>query len=115
MIKLFYSSMTLLSRSGLIAVCISILSACSGGSSDNSSRAYELNIAHVNDTHSNIRPPDTQELLVDGQKIYSPLGGFAQLITLFKSLDGTNNLLKLHSGDAITGTYFYQLYEGKTV
>jgi 5'-nucleotidase len=104
----------LLLRSSLIAICIAILSACSGGSSDSSGTAYELNIAHVNDTHSNIRPPDTQELLVDGQKVYSPLGGFSQLITLFKSLDGTNNLLKLHSGDAITGTYFYQLYEGKT-
>jgi 5'-nucleotidase len=106
--------MALFSRGGLIAVCISILSACSGGSSDNAGTAYELNIAHVNDTHSNIRPPDTQELLVDGQRVYSPLGGFSQLITLFKSLNGTNNLLKLHSGDAITGTYFYQLYEGKT-
>lgn len=106
--------MTLLSRGGLIAVCISILSACSGGSSDSSGAAYELNIAHVNDTHSNIRPPDTQELLVDGQRVYSPLGGFGQLITLFKSLDGTNNLLKLHSGDAITGTYFYKLNEGET-
>ena len=73
----------LLLRSSLIAICISILSACSGGSSDSSDTAYELNIAHVNDTHSNIRPPDTQELLVDGQKVYSPLGGFSQLITLF--------------------------------
>jgi 5'-nucleotidase/UDP-sugar diphosphatase len=112
--KLFFPSMTLFSRGSIIAACIFILSACSGGSSDNASTAYELNIAHVNDTHSNIRPPDTQELLVDGQRVYSPLGGFSQLITLFKSLDGTNNLLKLHSGDAITGTYFYQLYEGKT-
>ena len=109
-----YTNKTLISRSGLIAICISILSACSGGSSDNSGTAYELNIAHVNDTHSNIRPPDTQELLVDGQRVYSPLGGFSQLITLFKSLDGTNNLLKLHSGDAITGTYFYKLNEGET-
>jgi 5'-nucleotidase len=101
-------------RSGLLALVITILSACSGGSSDNAVAPYELNIAHVNDTHSNIRPPDTQELLVDGQKIYSSLGGFGQLITLFKSLDGTNNLLKLHSGDAITGTYFYKLNEGET-
>ena len=112
--KLFYTSKSWFSRSGLILVYIFILSACSGGGSDNSGTTYELNIAHVNDTHSNIRPPDTQELLIDGEKVYSPLGGFGQLITLFKSLDGTKNLLKLHSGDAITGTYFYQLYEGKT-
>ncbi len=98
---------------GLFAVFIFFLSACSSANAQSAS-AFELNIAHVNDTHSNIRSPDVQELLIDGQKIYSPLGGFGQLITLFKTLDKTNNLLKLHAGDAITGTYFYKLYEGKT-
>lgn len=75
---------------------------------------FELNIVHVNDTHSNILPPETLELRINGQKIYAPLGGYGQLVTLFKSLDGSKNLLKLHSGDAITGTYFYNLYEGET-
>lgn len=106
-------SKTFISRCVLFALVITILAACSS-TSDQSAAGYQLNIAHVNDTHSNIRPPDTQELLIDGQKIYSSLGGFAQLITLFKTLDETNNLLKLHSGDAITGTYFYKLYQGKT-
>lgn len=75
---------------------------------------YELNIAHINDSHSNIRPPDTQALHVDGQTIYGSLGGFSRLITLFKGLDGTPNLLKLHAGDAITGTHAYKLFEGET-
>lgn len=112
--KLFYTHRTFLFRSGLLALVFAILSACSRGESAVAATAFELNIAHVNDTHSNIRPPDTQELLIDGQKIYSPLGGFGQLISLFKTLDKTNNLLKLHAGDAITGTYFYELYQGKT-
>ena len=99
----------------VLAIFISIgIFGCSGGGSNSTSSGYELNIAHVNDTHSNIRPPDVQALTVDGQTVYSPLGGFGQLITLFKSLDGTPNLLKLHSGDAITGTYFYTLNEGET-
>jgi 5'-nucleotidase len=102
------------SRLGLLILVMTVLSACSDGGNDHLETVYELNIAHTNDTHSNIRSPDTQELWVDGQRVYAPLGGFSQLITLFKSLDGTNNLLKLNSGDAITGTYFYQLYEGKT-
>ena len=114
MINSAFIMKTYFSRIVLIALVMTVLSACSDGESDSSGIGYELNIAHVNDTHSNIRSPDTQELLVDGQTVYSPLGGFSQLITLFKSLDGTYNLLKLHSGDAITGTYFYQLYEGKT-
>jgi 5'-nucleotidase / UDP-sugar diphosphatase len=104
-------------RCGLFVATALTLIACSGGNDANNSSAnqtYELNIAHINDSHSNIRPPDTQELLVDGQKVYAPLGGFSRLITLFKSLEGTPNLLKLHSGDAITGTYFYKLFKGRT-
>lgn len=96
---------------------LAVLSAfgCSGGSNDNNaSQLYELNIAHVNDTHSNIRSPDVQELQIDGQKVYAPLGGFSRLISLFKSIEGTPNLLKLHAGDAITGTYFYKLFKGET-
>ena len=79
-------------RIGFLALVMTVLSACSVGGRGPSGATYELNIAHVNDTHSNIRSPDTQELLVDGQKVYSPLGGFSQLITLFKSLEGTNSL-----------------------
>jgi hypothetical protein len=75
------------SRKSLVAIFIFFLFASSSAYSGNSTVAYQLNIAHVNDTHSNIRPPDVQELLIDGQRIYAPLGGFGQLITLFKSLD----------------------------
>lgn len=97
------------------AVAVLCAVGCSGGNdSSATNKPYELNIAHINDSHSNIRSPDTQELMVDGQKVYSPLGGFARLITLFKSLEGTPNLLKLHAGDAITGTYFYKLFKGET-
>ena len=100
-----------------ISIAVVVISGvgCSGGGESNSgSTGYELNIAHINDSHSNIRSPDAQELIVDGQKVYAPLGGFSRLITLFKSLEGTPNLLKLHAGDAITGTYFYKLFKGKT-
>lgn len=97
----------------LFIAAVTALSACSGGGSS-ASGPFELNIAHINDSHSNIRSPDTQRLMIDGQEVYSPLGGFARLITLMKSLEGTPNLLKLHAGDAITGTYFYKLFEGET-
>ena len=74
---------------------------------------YELNIAHINDSHSNIRSPDSQELFIDGEIVYAHLGGFSRLVTLFKSLERNSNVLKLHAGDAITGTYFYKLFDGK--
>ena len=75
---------------------------------------FELNIAHVNDHHSNIRPFETT-LVVDGVSTTVELGGFARLATLFKAAAAsTPNLLKLHAGDAITGTPYYTFFDGET-
>lgn len=102
--------------SAVIGAVVFLLAGCGGsGNVDNNTKAgLELKIAHINDTHSNIRPPDTQTLLIDGQTYYAEQGGFGRMVSLFNSLSGTPNLLKLHSGDAITGTYFYNLFKGET-
>jgi 5'-nucleotidase/UDP-sugar diphosphatase len=41
------------------------------------------------------------------------LGGFARQTAVFKALAGTPNLLKLHAGDAITGSLYYTFFKGK--
>lgn len=87
------------------------LSACSLG--HHLDQPFELNIAHINDSHSNIRPPDMQSITLDGTTYYAEQGGFSRLVTLFNRLSAPN-LLKLHAGDAMTGTYFYNLFEGET-
>jgi len=75
---------------------------------------FELNIAHVNDHHSNIRPFETT-LVVDGVSTTVELGGFARLASLFRQASATTpNLLKLHAGDAITGTPYYTFFDGET-
>lgn len=52
------------------------------------------------------------ELNLGGVPTRVSLGGFAPQTTVFKSLAGTPNLLKLHAGDAITGSLHYTFFEG---
>jgi len=54
-----------------------------------------------------------QSITLDGKTYFAEQGGFSRLVTLFNGLDAPN-LLKLHAGDAMTGTYFYNLFEGET-
>jgi 5'-nucleotidase len=76
--------------------------------------AYELNVAHINDHHSNMRP-FASTLTIDGQPIRVSLGGFARLATAINELEQTTpNLLKIHAGDAITGTPYYKFFKGES-
>ncbi|HNZ92296.1 MAG TPA: 5'-nucleotidase C-terminal domain-containing protein, partial [Acidovorax sp.] len=50
---------------------------------------------------------------LDGVATQVELGGFARQTAVFKSLAGTPNLLKLHAGDAITGSLYYTFFKGK--
>lgn len=103
-----------------------LLSAC-GGSSDDvvvvtptptptpvPFAPLEINIAHVNDHHSNLEPIAAQSLVLDNVETQVELGGFSRLTTVFKEATASKkNLLKLHAGDAITGTLYYTFFKGK--
>ena len=75
--------------------------------------AYELHIAPINDHHSNTRPlPAT--LTIDGESIGVSLGGFARLATEWNDFEQREpDLLKLHAGDAITGTPDDKFFKGE--
>ncbi len=94
-----------------LAVLTLGLAACSDD--DISYKAIELNIAHLNDHHSQLEPIAAQTLKLDGIDTQVELGGFARQTAVFKSLAGTPNLLKLHAGDAITGTLYYTFFKGE--
>ncbi len=81
--------------------------------SDAALKPFELNIAHINDHHSQLDAFAATELLLDGVPTQVELGGFARQTTLFKALAGTPNLLKLHAGDAMTGSLYYTFFKGK--
>ena len=76
-------------------------------------KPFELAIAHINDHHSQLDAFAATELLLDGVPTLVELGGFARQTALFKSLAGTPNLLKLHAGDALTGSLYYTFFKGK--
>jgi len=75
-------------------------------------KPIELNIAHINDHHSQLEPFGAVELTLDGIPTQVELGGFARQAALFASLSATPNLLKLHAGDAVTGSLYYTLFKG---
>ncbi|WP_396268460.1 5'-nucleotidase C-terminal domain-containing protein [Ideonella sp.] len=98
-------------------LCATALTAC-GGSDDSSSEpsfaAIELNIAHINDHHSQLEPFALQELTLNGVATQVDLGSFARQTALFKKAEAEKkNLLKIHAGDAVTGTLYYTFYKGE--
>lgn len=72
-----------------------------------------MNIAHINDHHSQLDAFAATELTLDGVATQVDLGGFARQTAMFKSVAGSKNLLKIHAGDAMTGTLYYTFYKGK--
>ena len=99
------------------ALCATTLVAC-GGSDDSSSEPsfadLELNIAHINDHHSQLEPFALQELTLNGVATQVDLGGFSRQTALFKKAEAEKkNLLKIHAGDAVTGTLYYTFYKGE--
>ncbi|MDC5839471.1 5'-nucleotidase C-terminal domain-containing protein [Vibrio europaeus] len=74
---------------------------------------FDLTILHINDHHSHLEP-STQKLKLAGQSTYTEVGGFPALITaLNQRTEANENVLKLHAGDAISGTLYYALFKGE--
>lgn len=73
-----------------------------------------LAIAHLNDHHAHLAPHAGVVLRLDGTPTRVELGGMARLATLFRAeAQATPNLLRLHAGDALTGTLYHTLYRGE--
>lgn len=78
--------------------------------------AIGVTIAHINDHHSQLDPISNVEVQINGTATQVELGGFARVAQVFKSLESNRNiqanLIKLHAGDAITGTTYYSFFKG---
>ena len=77
------------------------------------SKPLELNLAHINDHHSHLDEFSAAELSIAGERTQVALGGFARQVAAFKSVAKLPNLVKIHAGDAITGTQYFTLFQGK--
>ena len=87
------------------------------------SKAVSLTILHINDHHSHLQqeffdlegdsvPPSLAGDVDRGLRVY--YGGFPRLVSLVKKIEEEeeNPILKIHAGDAVTGTSFYSLFKG---
>jgi 5'-nucleotidase / UDP-sugar diphosphatase len=73
-----------------------------------------LTIVHVNDHHSNLEPHKNFSLKLDGQPLTVDLGGFARVATVIRERAARGGaVLKVHAGDANTGTLFNTVFEGE--
>ena len=98
---------------GLVSSAVlSLLAAC-GGSDDSSSAPMDLTILHINDHHSNLdsKSKTLQLKTASGaaaSAVVADAGGFPRVTAAIESLATQSpNVLKLHAGDAQTGTLYF--------
>ena len=104
----------------LLGLVISLFSAVSleaktvkKGNEGISANMFELNVAHINDHHSHLEE-EKMPLKLNGQTVIATIGGLPRVAQEIKDFRKNNkNTLVLHAGDAVTGTLYYTLFEGK--
>lgn len=101
----------------VLALSLLGLSACGG--SDDAPPAepafapLSLTVAHINDHHSQLDAFADTTLTLDGTETRVDLGGFARITSAFQRYANRNDVIKLHAGDAITGSLYYTLFKGE--
>ena len=77
--------------------------------------AGNLKILHINDHHSHLKPDSRMSLDLDGKSTRVRSGGMPAVVAKMKQLEeaGGNNVLKLHAGDAVSGSLFFTLFKGE--
>ncbi len=95
----------------LVASATFLAVGCSGGSS--SLLPAVVTIAHINDHHSNLDPIVDYEFTLGGVKTRAEIGGMTRMSEAFKKYQGRTDVLKLHAGDAITGTSYFTFFSGQ--
>lgn len=89
------------------------VAACGSGASADDTRPLELTLVHVNDHHSHLDAIADVEMKIGGIDTRVELGGFSQVAGAFRAYQGRDDVLKLHAGDASTGTLYYTLFKGQ--
>ena len=77
--------------------------------------AGELKILHINDHHSHLKPDSRMSLDLAGKSTRVRSGGMPAVVAKIKQLayGAGNNVLKLHAGDAVSGSLFFTLFKGE--
>lgn len=76
--------------------------------------AFALRILHINDQHSRLAPDPGRSLVLDGRTVQVSFGGYPELASAVAHYAaGSEHVLRLHAGDAITGDLYYTLFQGE--
>ena len=79
-----------------------------------SAYAGDLTILHINDHHSHLKPDGRMSLKLDGKSTRVRSDGMSAVFAKMKELQGLNrNVIKLHAGDAVSGSLFFTLFKGE--
>lgn len=77
---------------------------------------FALDILHINDHHSNLDQLSI-DLDIAGDEVEFESGGFPRLAAAYDAIEADlgprANVVRVHAGDAITGTLFYTLFAGE--
>ncbi len=76
---------------------------------------FSLTVLHINDHHSHLNP-DSGDLDLAGEGTRVSVGGFPSVVAKMDELTDANadgNVVKIHAGDAVTGTLFHSLFSGE--
>ena len=77
-------------------------------------KAGELKIVHINDHHSHLKSDGRMSLNLGGKSTRVVSGGMPSVVAKIKDLQNKNHdLLKLHAGDAVSGSLFFTLFKGE--
>ena len=104
-------------KSAWILIPFIALVGCNSDNDDNnndtSAGPLSLNVLHINDHHSHLEA-GSQSLTIAGQETEFSAGGFPRVAAKIAEREmALDNVLKLHAGDAITGTLYFTSYEGE--
>lgn len=100
-------------RVGMLALAVAgALAACGGSDSGEQGKPLELTILHINDHHSTLESKSkTLKLSAGGASavdVAVDAGGFPRVTAAISELAAKSpNVLKLHAGDALTGTLYF--------
>ena len=75
------------------------------------SHAGDLTILHINDHHSHLKADSRMSLKLAGKSTRVRSDGMPAVVAKMKELEvSKSNVLKLHAGDAVSGSLFFLLY-----
>nr|MCS5560332.1 metallophosphoesterase [Marinobacter nauticus] len=104
-------------RQGLwLAIPLIALTGCNSDNDDapaTETERFTVNILHINDHHSHLEA-GSQSLDIAGEETEFSAGGFPRVIAKINERTAElDNVLKLHAGDAMTGTLYFTSFEGE--